>query len=150
MCSIVLNAKHCCSRRVWTGARSTREFSTYSRCLFFFRFVSWLTNAGMAVTLGAVNESWYWGGKCSCSKRLVFYLGISWWPGCLSLVMNSTLSATVTRINTRGSGNMMTSSNGNIFRVTGLLCGEFTGHRWIPRTKASDAELRCFLWSPRE
>ena len=40
----------------------------------------------------------------------------------------------------------MTSSNGNIFRVTGLLCGEFTGHRWIPRTKASDAELWCFLW----
>ena len=28
---------------------------------------------------------------------------------------------------------MMTSSNGNIFRVTGHLCGEFTGHRWIPR-----------------
>ena len=27
---------------------------------------------------------------------------------------------------------MMTSSNGNIFRVTGLLSGEFTGHRWIP------------------
>ena len=36
---------------------------------------------------------------------------------------------------------MITSSNGNIFRVTGLLCGEFTGPRWIPRTKASDAEL---------
>ena len=34
---------------------------------------------------------------------------------------------------------MMTSSNGNIFRVTGPLCGEFTGHRWIPQTKASDA-----------
>ena len=41
----------------------------------------------------------------------------------------------------------MTSSNGNIFRVTGPLCGEVTGHRWIPRTKASDAELWCFLWS---
>ena len=39
----------------------------------------------------------------------------------------------------------MTSSNGNIFRVTGHLCGEFTGPRWIPRTKASDAELWCFL-----
>ena len=26
---------------------------------------------------------------------------------------------------------MMTSSNGNIFRVTGPLCGEFTGYRWI-------------------
>ena len=36
---------------------------------------------------------------------------------------------------------MMTSSNGNIFSVTGPLRGEFTGHRWIPRTKASDAEL---------
>ena len=43
--------------------------------------------------------------------------------------------------------NMMTSPNRNIFRVTGPLCGEFTGHRWIPLTKASDAELWCFLWS---
>ena len=42
-------------------------------------------------------------------------------------------------------GIMMTSSNGNIFRVTGPLCGEFTGDRWIPRTKASDAELWCFF-----
>ena len=40
---------------------------------------------------------------------------------------------------------MMTSSNGNIFRVTGPLCGEFTGHRWIPLTKASDAGLWCFF-----
>ena len=39
---------------------------------------------------------------------------------------------------------MMTSSNGNIFRVTGHLCGDFTGPRWIPRTKVSDAELRLF------
>ena len=29
---------------------------------------------------------------------------------------------------------MMTSSNGNNFRVTGPLCGEFTGDRWIPLT----------------
>ena len=36
------------------------------------------------------------------------------------------------------------------FRVTGHLCGEFTGHRWIPRTMASDAELWCFLWSASE
>ena len=45
---------------------------------------------------------------------------------------------------------MMTSSNGNIFRITGHLCREFTGHRWIPYTKASDAELwyflRCFFF----
>ena len=42
---------------------------------------------------------------------------------------------------------MMTSSNWNIFRITGPLCGAFTGHRWIPFTKASDAEIWCFLWS---
>ena len=36
-------------------------------------------------------------------------------------------------LNTDGALCTMTSSNGNIFRVTGLLCGEFTGHRWIPR-----------------
>ena len=33
---------------------------------------------------------------------------------------------------------IMKSSNGNIFRVAGL-------HRWIPRSKASDAEHRCFF-----
>ena len=41
---------------------------------------------------------------------------------------------------------MMTSSNGNIFGVSGPLCGEFTGDRWIPHTKASDAGLWCFLY----
>ena len=32
---------------------------------------------------------------------------------------------------------MMTSSNGNIFRVTGPLCGEVTGYRW-PVTPSLD------------
>ena len=40
---------------------------------------------------------------------------------------------------------MITSSNGNIFRVTGHLFGEFTGPRWSPHTKASDVELWCFF-----
>ena len=44
--------------------------------------------------------------------------------------------------------NMITTSNGNIFRVTGPLWGESTSHRWIPLTKAS--ELWCFLWSAPE
>ena len=42
---------------------------------------------------------------------------------------------------------LMTSSNVNIFHVTGHLCGEFNGHRWIPRSKASDADVWCFPWS---
>ena len=41
---------------------------------------------------------------------------------------------------------MMTSSNAYIFRVAGHLCGEFTVHRSL-FTKASDAELWCFLWA---
>ena len=47
--------------------------------------------------------------------------------------------------NSHSKNAMMTSSNGNIFRVTGPLCGEFTGDRWIPLTMASDAELWYFL-----
>ena len=43
---------------------------------------------------------------------------------------------------------MMASLNASIFRVTGHLCGEFTGPRWNPRTKASDAELWCTLMFP--
>ena len=39
----------------------------------------------------------------------------------------------------------VTSSNGNISCVTGPLCREFTGHRWIPLTKASDAEFDVFF-----
>ena len=39
---------------------------------------------------------------------------------------------------------MITSSKGNTLRVTGPLCGEFTDNRWIPRPKASDAQLWCF------
>ena len=57
-----------------------------------------------------------------------------------AIVIEGDLS--VTSASTR---DMMTSSNGNIFRVTGHLCRVFTGHRWIPRTKASDAERWCFL-----
>ena len=45
---------------------------------------------------------------------------------------------------------MMALSNGNLFRVTGPFCGEFTGNRWIPHTKASKAELWYFLWSAPE
>ena len=40
---------------------------------------------------------------------------------------------------------MMTSSNGNIFRVIGHLCGEFTGHRWIPRTKPVTRSFDVFF-----
>ena len=40
----------------------------------------------------------------------------------------------------------MTSSSGNIFRVTGPLWGDATCEQWIPLTKASDAELCCLFY----
>ena len=45
---------------------------------------------------------------------------------------------------------MMTSSNRNIFHITGPLWGESTGHIWIPLTKASDVELCYFLSAPEQ
>ena len=45
---------------------------------------------------------------------------------------------------------MIASSNGNIICITESLRGESTGDQWIPPTKASDAELCCFLWSAPE
>ena len=45
---------------------------------------------------------------------------------------------------------MMTSSNGNIFRVTSHLCGDSPVPGEFPRTRAGDAELCCFLPSASE
>ena len=36
---------------------------------------------------------------------------------------------------------------GNIFRVTGLFCGEFTDHQWIPLAKASYAPGGALMFS---
>ena len=41
--------------------------------------------------------------------------------------------------------NMMTSSNGNIFRVTGHLCGEFTGHGEFPAQRPVTRILDVFF-----
>ena len=39
----------------------------------------------------------------------------------------------------------MTSSNGNIFRVTGHLCGKLTGPRWIPAQRPVTRSFDDFL-----
>ena len=40
---------------------------------------------------------------------------------------------------------MMTSLNGNIFRVTGLLCGEFTGHGEFPSQRPATRSFGIFF-----
>ena len=41
---------------------------------------------------------------------------------------------------------MMTSSNGNIFRVTGHLCGKFSGHRWISHKRPVTRSFDVFFY----
>ena len=41
--------------------------------------------------------------------------------------------------------NMMTSSNGNIFRVTGPLCGEFTGSGELPTQRPVTRSFDVFF-----
>ena len=48
------------------------------------------------------------------------------------LVMNAFQFSSMIIISHHAVPNMMASSNGNIFRVTWPLCGELTGHRWVP------------------
>ena len=72
------------------------------------------------------------------------------WKVCISYTFGGFFVTSPWLFSFRQTPIMMTSSNGNIFRITGHLCGKFTGPRWIPRTKASDAELWCFLWSSSE
>ena len=40
---------------------------------------------------------------------------------------------------------MMASSNGSFFLITGPLCREFNGDRWIPFTKGQSCRLWCFF-----
>ena len=40
---------------------------------------------------------------------------------------------------------MKISSDGSFFRITGPFCGEFTSHRWIPLTRASNADFDVSL-----
>ena len=56
------------------------------------------------------------------------------------------VNAVVKWWNQRSNAAMMTSSNGNFFRLTGLLWEKSTGHI----TKAKDTELSLFLWSTLE
>ena len=84
--------------------------------------------------------------KLDCLLHFLFILTTKKTPGFHSLLPFCKRNTPVTGfLRLRGESfvnrwiSMMTSSNGNIFRVTGLSAG-------IPLTKASDAEVWCFLW----
>ena len=94
------------------------KYYTHARCTFFsavFLCRCWPYNP---------LHPWHWGNYATVPVQVEQPWGIS-----------------VYTPETKHSASMMTSSYGIIFRVTGPVCGEFTGQRWIPLAKASDAEL---------
>ena len=98
--------------------------------------------------------------KCTCHRNGVYYKCISLFHKLrlnysesvmLWIYKKCNISAVIIRPHTDNAillllaDCMMTSSNGSIFRETGPLCEEFTGHRLIPLAKASGAELDVFF-----
>ena len=83
-------------------------------------------NEFMQVAL-QIGQHWF---LCIVWFSVSNFWGQKWWLSCILTITHFI---------------MITSSNGNIFRITDHLCGEFTGHRWIPGTKTTVAELWCFL-----
>ena len=75
-------------------------------------------------------------GLLQCTNAVCHFDDSSSW------IHNRTIRAiTSQKLQLESNSIMMTSSNRNIFCVTGLLCGKFTSRRWIPRAKAGDVEL---------
>ena len=94
-------------------------FTTYNEALLCFCHFSWIdqTTVDFAHAPTTVIKLWY---HCVWSYRYIFFS---------ILKINMDINCTT------GPGlftTMMTSSNGNIFRVTGPLCGEFTGPGEFP------------------
>ena len=75
---------------------------------------------------------------------LVQVISVAWWHQAITWTNVELSSVKSCGVHLRTI--MITSSNGNFFCITGLLCGEFTGHWWIPLTKVSCAEFWCFFY----
>ena len=96
----------------------------------------------MAIDCCAIDMVRNTGGRSEpCVTPINGCIHASPWVGITRIVLGTDLTPVY------GYLSMMTSSNGTIFRVTGPLWGESTGHRWIPLTKARDAELRVFSFT---
>ena len=74
--------------------------------------------------------------RCQKLKRIFFFeWGLFWLPYCAPLFIDGISSHVF----------MMTSSKGNIFRVTGPLCGEFTGPGEFPTQRPVTRSFDVFF-----
>ena len=125
------------------------SFNLKFKCLCMIQILDWHKENICMSILSNVYQTW---NLFDIGLPLVIlsHANIEYCDAVVSINMNEYLVTrilSVISLNQCDGSYMMMAPNGNIFRVTGLLCGEFSGPRWIPCTKASDAELWCFLWS---
>ena len=125
--------------------------SVQRKCFIVFRVFAWtflgrVTHLWITHSqLGIYGQNWVKQTESKMNKNGIGKYRLLWWPFCLGL-FGILMSWNIQDEHPLPSS-MMTSSNGNTSRVTGPLCREFTGES---HTKASDAELWCFLWSAPE
>ena len=124
----------------WVSTSSDNGLSPVRRLA-----VTWTNTDMFLIGLWKTNFSEIWIKMLNLSfmKMILKILSAKWRPFCPGERLENVKAASPR------AQCIIASSNGNIFRYW-LLCGEFTGHPWIPLTKASDAELWSFLWSAPE
>ena len=108
----------------------------WSHCLFVSKliYICALSNKCILKTCQLLFEygDWYLGSTAVSQRSMIERTGRD----------KSALKAS---IHHEGIVFMMTSSNGNIFRVTGHLRGEFTGPRWIPAQRPVTRSFDVFF-----
>ena len=101
--------------------------------------------------LSKINWKCLFNTKCISKCRLQ---NGSHFSGLMLFFLFSFLQTAVTFISGGAPGMGSTNTGGKLWwrhpmetfsELLAICAMEFTGHRWIPRTKASDAELWCFL-----
>ena len=115
--------------------------------------ITWISHANTICNLPS----------CSFKERAIIINAIFIWPALAPLVENTTNGMTYHNTDCRRMGDgiwygdmkiyikmisrciMMTSSNGNIFRVTGPLCGEFTGPGEFPAQRPVTRSFDLFF-----
>ena len=90
----------------------------------------------------AVINFWPNSQTAAWMRHLNAHVTPNWWWGWFGGKIGSKSRS---NRNSSSTINVMTLSNGNIFRVRGPFWGESTDHRWFPLQRACDAGLWCFL-----
>ena len=157
--TVILSYKNClCSKHFDCHGRNTRLLVALYHRSYDYTLSIWVYLRSVNVYLQFYHfsipmyEDSFVGARTRLSCRV--NIMVTYWPGAairshgIDLIFVTYSGFNLIRISPQDV--MMTSSNGSIFRVAGPLCGEFPDHRWIPLTKASDAELWCFLWTASE